>query len=186
MLTGDDFKKKWRGELVTLDQEYLVDNKLPDQELRFLIEGGLPREAAPFLNFHELERGLKRIYEIWGNSSDYTSEEKKRLNPYLVLGSDGSGNPIAIDINSRCHVVHLDHDDWFHTITFVNTSIPQLAEFLVCTREMIDRANSALSDEELDEGIPRIYKEKLFEKLEKIDTEAMNDGNFWKSEINIL
>ena len=186
MLTAEQFKKKWGRGLVILDVKHARDSSVPAQVRDFLVEAGLPNEAAPFLSFDLLDGGLRRIYQIWGNTTDYSKEEKSRLYPYLVVGSDGSGNPIAIDTNNRCQVVHLDHDDWFNTITFVNTSIPQFAEFLLLTREMIKRAKSELSDEELDEGVPDIYKEELFQELERIDAEAMEDGNFWKLDISML
>ncbi|MCK6403996.1 MAG: hypothetical protein L6Q74_19140 [Sphaerotilus natans subsp. sulfidivorans] len=104
----------------------------------------------------------------------------------MVIGSDGAGSPIAIDTLNECQIVHLDHDDWFNTITFINSSILQFAVFLLLTKEMIKKAHSELTENELEEEIPHSYKNEVFDVMGKVDPSAMADGGFWKSEIGTL
>ena len=186
MLTADEFKRKWGSDLVRLERKDVSGGLVPDDVIEFLTMAGLPVDAAPFLSFDELRKGLKHVYEIWGRPDDYPDDAKKRLSPYLVIGSDGAGNPICLDTNNDCQVVHLDHEDWFNTMTFVNSSLPQFAESLLLVSEMYETANDELSDDELRKPIPEKYKQDLFLKIEAIDPRAMADNAFWKPEVSML
>ena len=88
----------------------------------------LPDSAAPCLDFSEAAIP-KPIHEVFGAPHDWSAGDRERLQPYLVIGSDGAGNPICIEQGSG-HVLLLDHEDSFRTLTFVNSSIHQLAECL--------------------------------------------------------
>ena len=186
MLTAGEFKRKWGSDLVRLKRKAVSGVLVPNDVIEFLTIAALPVDAAPFLSFDELRKGPKHIYEIWGRPDDYPDDAKKRLSPYLVIGSDGAGNPICLDTNNDCQVVHLDHEDLFDTRTFVNSSLPQLAESLLLVREMYETASDELSDDELSEAIPEKYRQDLFLKLEAMDPGAMADNAFWKPEASML
>ena len=49
-----------------------------------------------------------------------------RFARYRAIGSDGSGNPIAINEAACGEVVYLDHDNRFEHV-FMNSSVGQLA-----------------------------------------------------------
>ena len=51
---------------------------------------------------------------------------------------------------------------------------------------MINKAHNELSEAELEDEIPSVHKEQLYEKLRKIDSTAIQEGGFWRSEIEVL
>jgi hypothetical protein len=87
----------------------------------------LPNSAAPYLSFDAAANPAK-IYDVYGASADWTDEDRVRLDSYLMIGTDGAGNPICWDGRA---VVLLDHEDRFRTVQFVNSSVSQLCECLL-------------------------------------------------------
>ncbi len=194
MIDANEFKEKWESELDEYDEGLIVCKDdcqllelLPAKVKNFLLASGLPDSAAPFLSFDQIrDSGLKKIYEIWGTPSDFSDLEKLRLDSFYVFGNDGCGNPIAFDNSKDFQIVLLDHDDWFNTVTFVSSNLFSFAEYLLEIREMINKAHNELSEAELEDEIPSVHKEQLYEKLRKIDSTAIQEGGFWRSEIEVL
>ena|GEM_PF-7120796 len=121
---------------------------------------------------------MKKIFEIWDTSTDYTDVEKSRLSSYLVIGADGAGNPIVVDIKNKYSIVVLDHEDGFNTIEFMNSSAQHLAEFLILIRKMVSEfIESGLSRNEKDE-IPVQLKQNLIKELSEIDPNAVKENGF--------
>ncbi|HEY2787695.1 MAG TPA: hypothetical protein VGJ05_22245, partial [Fimbriiglobus sp.] len=56
----------------------------------------LPDDAAPCLTF-ELAAQPVQIWKMFGSQSDWSPEDRERLAPYFMIGSDGAGNPICIE-----------------------------------------------------------------------------------------
>ena len=194
MITAEEFKIQWdsgiseyEDGLIPVKTTCSNTQTLPEDLKYFLINAGLPDGAAPFLSFNTIgQDGLKHISQVWGTPKDYSDTQKERLSNYLIIGSDGCGNPITIDIKNNYEIIHIDHDDFFKTITFMNSSINQLASFLLCVRAMIKKSRTELSDTELDSGIPISYKNELMSKLDRIDPKACEDSSFWKNVITTL
>jgi len=186
VISAEEFRKRWDEPTIRLNEDFLEGVPLSEQDRIFLLNVGFPEEAAPFLSFDDFKVELKPIHEKWGSPYDYSDEEKSRLRPYMVIGSDGAGNPIAIDTGNNCEIVHLDHDDWFNTVTFVNSSISNFALFLLLTKEMMEKANSELSEEELEDEIPESYKNEVLNSMQQIDPKAMEEGKFWRAEVGML
>ncbi|HUG70793.1 MAG TPA: SUKH-4 family immunity protein [Pirellulaceae bacterium] len=102
---------------------------LADADKKFLVEAGLPESAAPFLGFTVPKSGeLPTVADQWDQPDEFRR--------YRVIGSDGSGNPIAIDDEQSGEVVHLDHEGDFAR-TFMNKTIRQLAESLLAYRTIV-------------------------------------------------
>jgi len=117
----------------------------------------LPDSAAPFMNFAAAANPAP-VYDLFGIPSDWTDDDRRRLHEYAVIGSDGAGNPICLDGDGR--VVLLDHEDWFRTLQFVNSSISQLSECLLaylCEHDA-DRFRSVVG---------------------AVDKPAIQQGSFW-------
>ena len=191
MISEEEFKRRWsegpdEESLVVMANDAKGIEDLPESIAYFLTNCGLPDAAAPFLSFDYIASGLKRIYEIWGTPDDFSESEKQRLIRYLIIGSDGSGNPIAIDAMANFIVVHIDHDDGFDTVTYVNSSVFHLAHYLLEIREMISDFNKSGAERAIDDEIPGAYKLPLYEKLISIDRLGFEKGGFWKSEIGML
>lgn len=122
----------------------------------------LPEAAAPCLSFSKAARPA-HIYEVFGSRSNWSDEDRSRLAPFLVIGSDGAGNPICVEEDTGS-VILLDHEDNFRTRQFVNSSVRQLGECLLAYMGEKDaiRFKAALTS---------------------IDAEALRDGSFWAYEL---
>src|SRR3954469_17592665 len=102
----------------------------------FLTETGLPKSAAPCLIFEEVGKGLPKLWEVYSPQPEWKPEEKKAVEPYLMMGSDGAGSPICANERDET-IVLLDHELLFtprqllKRVMFMNTSVSQLAECLL-------------------------------------------------------
>jgi hypothetical protein len=203
LITPEEFKEKWNAGIETFEEEdgeiismgKLVQCETDDPELlglqsnitNFLTNIGLPDSAAPFLSFEDIERnGLSKVYDVWGTRFDYSDEDISRLDNYLVIGADGSGNPLVLDIKNGYEILHLDHEDLFRTVTFVNSNIFSLAEYLLEVRSMITEFNRISLERDEYDQIPAKLKESYIVKLEEVDTKATKESGFWIPEIGML
>jgi len=123
----------------------------------------LPDSAAPMLTFKEAVRPTP-ISEVYG--SGWSTADRKRLSSFRMIGSDGAGNPICLELDTKV-VVLLDHEDWFRTRTFVNSSVRQLAECLLAYMG----AHSPM---------------RFRSAVRRIDPPAASEGAFWWIEAECL
>jgi hypothetical protein len=151
--------------LVKADEQVVQDRTLPSEAKHFLVAGGLPESAAPFLSFKDVAKGLLRIWQVYGTATPqfWKDEDRLRLQSFCVIGSDGAGNPICLDEQNKGCVVLLDHEDNFRTITFMNSGVTELAACLLAFR---DASNQA----------------QLIDELQRIDPACMSEGCFWRIE----
>jgi hypothetical protein len=140
---------------------------LGDVAARLLSYGDvvLPDSAAPFLTFREASTS-RPIYEVYASPDDWSPEDRTRLVPYAMIGSDGAGSPICVDKRTG-HVVLIDHDNWFRTVEFINSSVAALAECLLARLGEVDVARFRSS-------------------IRRIDEAAMAEGTFWWHEAQLL
>ena len=178
MLTPNQFRSRWEAEVVASDplpddcqlvcvpRERLSGFRLSRATQEFLSEAGLPRACAPCLSFEEVGKGLLRLWDVFA-PRQWQPTEKTGLEHYLMIGSDGAGNPFCIDERDG-RVVMLDHELLFDVkrrdkrTMFVNSGIPEFAESLLVYQ------NS-------DEGAHRLA-------IEQIDPPAIQKGAFWSYE----
>jgi hypothetical protein len=118
----------------------------------------LPDSASPCVTFQEAARPLP-IWDVFASPSDWSAADLERLAPYWMIGSDGAGNPICVEQGVGA-VVMLDHEDWFRTRQFVNSSVGQLAECLLAY---------------MGEREP----ERFRSVVRAIDPAALAEGSFW-------
>src|SRR5262245_48292955 len=123
----------------------------------------LPEGPGPMLTFKEAAHPLP-IYGVY-SPGDWSAVEEERLAGYLMIGSDNAGNPICIEQGTGA-VVLLDHEDWFHTRQFVNSSVRQLGECLLAYMGEDDARFRAA--------------------VEAIDPAALAEESFWWYEANML
>lgn len=180
MIEPSTFVEKWQKQipegilpelledysLISVSPNVFANRNIPEASKRFLIEAGLPKSTAPFLSFGDLANGLLPIWKIWGVTDNWNEADRLRLSRYCVIGSDdNSGNPICIDEANDGTIVTLEHEDRFAGVMFVNSSVPQLAEFLL----LFNGADT---------------KQQIVVELEQIDPAAMKEGCFWWYELD--
>ena len=143
---------------------------------------GLPKDAAPFISFvsesNDLFKGIAKLED------QYNLEIEP--NKYIVIGADGSGNPIAINIKKNDTVEWLDHEDYFEP-NYFNNSVESLLSFLIIYRDFLngtitsDTESSSLNDDFTDDQY-NVMKARMLE----IDSSALTEVGFWKEELDIL
>lgn len=174
MLSPRDFVTQWgkKDPLVRFRKKALERLELADADKEFLVVAGLPESAAPFLGFTAPKSGeLPTVADQWDQPDEFRR--------YRVIGSNGSGDPIAIDDEQSGEVVHLDHEGDFAR-TFMNKTIRQLAESLLAYRNIVGDSADESSGE-----IPVSVRKKLHQALKKIDPAAMKPDCFWPEETQI-
>ena len=105
-----------------------------------------------------------RLWDVFA-PGQWQRSEQTGLEHYLMIGSDGAGNPFCVDERDG-KVVMLDHELLFDVkrrdkrTMFVNSSIPQLAESLLVYQNYDD--------------------DTCRQAIEQIDPPAIQKGAFWR------
>ena len=175
-----DFVARWGSEVLVCFPAKGVDRlPLSTEDKAFLVQAGLPADAAPFLTFDAPKSGnLPTVAGQWGVAEDFQR--------YLVIGSDGSGNPIALDEKSEGEVVWLDHENQFAR-ALMNKSVRQMAESLLAYRKLVTDTQAEFGPDAFLDGKTSVAARKsLREELGRIDPAAVQPGCFWHSELQNL
>lgn len=106
-----------------IDFDPAVVSGLHSEDSAFLLNDGLPRDAAPFLHFEAYSK------EQLGNCAKTFGLSE----PVFPIGQNGSGDVVAIDLSSR-EVVYFNHDA-NNLRVFINSSLAQFAESLCIYQE---------------------------------------------------
>ena len=134
-MTPEEFIEKWgNGEkLNPVNYERLKSLNLSKETTDFLKIAGLPYSASPFLSFTKdtPTNGIDTLSKVYGLDNQYDK--------FIMIGSDGSGNPIVIDISKSENIVLLDHESEFCIIELINSSINNLGACLLYYRNFIQQ-----------------------------------------------
>jgi hypothetical protein len=177
-VTPSAFRQQWGAteELVRFSPHSLDDIRIPEEARVFLLEAGLPKDAAPFLSFSAPKSGSIP-------SAAQTYRLSVEFSRYKIIGSTGWGDPVCLDTGANGLVVHLDHEARFRPV-FINGSVPQLAAFLLSYRRIIEATNASNGEWAfLDGNIPADLRQSLEDDLRKIDAEALREGTFWRADL---
>lgn len=180
MLSPTDFVARWGAdELVCFPAKAVDRLPIAAEDRAFLVQAGLPSDAAPFLSFDAPRpAGLPTVADQWGAAVEFQR--------YRVLGSDGSGNPIALDEQSAGEVVSLNHEAGFAR-ALMNTSVRQMAESLLAYRKLVQDTQAEFGpDAFLDGKTSAAARKALKDELTRIDPAAVKPGSFWHGELQNL
>jgi hypothetical protein len=175
MVTADEFRTAFADDGLVLFPESAVSSlSIDPQDAEWLISVGLPDSAAPFLSFGtEYEINIPTLTELWGIADG---------SQYRIIGSNGSGDPVAIDTATSGHVVYLNHDNNFQRV-FINSSIMQLACCLLACKRLIKEAQVVNGPEAyLDGNVPADVRARFISTIESSDPPAIVDG-MWADEL---
>ena len=157
-----EFKAAWEadgGKLYCYSLNALAS--VPEASRQFLTAAGLPTEAAPCLSFGPM-------------ASHWMPPEIAAS--YLLLGSDGAGNPIVLDDQGA--VLVLDHERSFAP-QYLNRDVATLAATLLLYRTIIREAEVEAGPDAFDGEIPAHLREKLAAFLRERDPRALEDSSDW-------
>jgi hypothetical protein len=180
MLSPTDFVIRWgSNDLVSFAADGVERLLLGAVDKELLVRAGLPADAAPFLTFDAPRSAdLPTVAEQWGIGDEFRR--------YRVIGSDGSGNPIALDEQCEGEVVWLDHENRFAR-ALMNKSVRQMAESLLAYRKLVEDTQAESGPDAFLDGKTSVAdRKKLREELSKIDPAAVMPGCFWHGELQNL
>ncbi len=185
LIEYQEFARRWgasEGELFRMDAEATKDWTIGADSVQFLTEVGLPVSAAPFVGFGQ----AGRLWEVWNFAED-AEYAQELFSQYIQIGSDGAGNPFCIDEDHNGIVVLLDHDFGFQAITFVNSSVQQLAECLLVYKVALEEAQRLQGNEdELNSEVLEGIAEWVEQEVMRIDSRAIGRECFWNNEVALL
>lgn len=177
-MTPEQFMNAWNtavdGPLLRFDPEALEAVPLSDEARHFLCEAGLPADSAPYLEFRSGEGTLSDLKTAFGMPREYSA--------YWLLGTTGYGDPVCLKAGSSQVVcIRMDRGG---TEWFINSSVPQFAEFLLVYAELVQRTikeNGA--DAFLENDIPQDILRWAVSEFGRIDPAAFAHGTFWREEV---
>lgn len=163
-------------ELAKFSHDKLAELGIDNNTAIFLSETGLPKDVAPFLSFGSYE--LETVHSGWQTNND----EDKFL---IIIGSDGSGDPICVDASDNCKVIILDHDDGLEA-SLINSSVKQLFAFLTIYKRFGEELiNLRGEDAFLDADCTDQEMDELKSELTSVDAKALSEKrSFWNIELN--
>ena len=145
---------------------------MPAEAQAFLVEVGLPAQAAPFLDFGPPKSGtLERVSAVW--------HQPPAFDRYRMIGGNGSGDPVCFDEETGGQIVYLNHDNRFQRVLMAS-SIFTLAECLVELRDVIAGVGGDT------ERVTREQYDALLVRFQAIDPESGGESGFWQQEIGCL
>ena len=176
MITPQEFKERWQkvpdDRLIAFPKGSLSDVRVASEARAFLIEVGLPAEAAPFLDFGPPKSGtLERVSTVW--------QQPSAFGRYRIIGGNGSGDPVCLDEDTEGEVVYLNHDNRFERLLMAR-SVFSLAECLLELRDVIAKAGGDT------EQVPREEYFGLLARFRSIDPASSGKGGFWEQELGSL
>lgn len=127
------YKIYWRENneiLQVADFQQIDELNINQNTLTFLTKWVLPSSAAPFLSFSEISEGEILSVNMFFNL------DWPELDSFLVIGTNGSGDPICIDKNLEEKIVYLNHDNDFERI-YINQDVYKLASSLIRYHQFI-------------------------------------------------
>jgi len=174
-MTPAEFKQAWErtgDHLVSFPSDVVATVKIPEDHRRFLVQPGLPVEAAPFFNF-----GGKHYIRIPSTAELWQAGEAFRR--YRIIGANGFGDPVCVDEEMEGAVVYLNHDDNMRR-AFMNSNVESLAYSLLAFRDAVDEAQQrGGKDAFLNNQIPNDVIDRFIVRLGEIDPPAIKSDAFW-------
>lgn len=172
MMTPQEFVAQWEGDLIRNTPASLESVRIPDISKQFLIEAGLPRWVERVeMDFDRFEDELPTLPDAFPNGYDFPSDYVR----YRPIGADAVVL-LCLDEYENGSIYSIDIDGAGVSNSFVNSGVPQLAEFLLALKVVPTEGPPVNYTEE--EG--KAFMEELERKFKSVDPEAMRDlNNYW-------
>jgi hypothetical protein len=186
-MTASEFKKLWNmGEFDNwCDFDTGEIDKAPINNLtKTFLKIGFPKSAAPCLSFEwTIYKGkFCNIADAYPEWADHNSAKN-----HWIIGSDGAGNPICVDVSENDKITLHDHEQRFEIIEVINSSISELAECLLIYRNFISKIQKEYGEDAfLESSFSRSDLSDLKNNLLKVNNNIFKESAFWRTEINCL
>lgn len=169
MITPIEFLNQWGAEgLLRYEPAALEGVDIPEVSKRFLVEAGLPRQADLELEFDLSPEELPTLPEALEEENLPAFFDR-----YRPIGVD-TATTICLDERDKGRIYAVDIDGAIPT-RFMNSSVPQLAEFLLVFRDGAGVTLPTLaSEKELEASA-----QALEEQFRRIDPAVFSDEDNW-------
>ena len=185
MKTIQNIKDEWASlgeKLNPLTSLNIETFGLKKETVDLLKSWGFPYQSAPFLSFvkdsEHITQTINRLSDLYELSSDFDK--------YIVIGSDGGGNPIVINTSKNDRIELLDHEQEFELLDLMNVNVFALSESLI---EYSLFVKTILKENGPDAFFDENFTDEQFDILKNnllsIDRESAEFG-FWKMELDML
>lgn len=175
---------KWTTEfeeIIKYNKDNIHQFDFDRETAEFLIQYGLPKDAAPFLSFatSSLSEGISKLTDIY----DFLAPEYER---YIVIGSNGSGDQVVVDLRDDCKIKLLDHENNFSE-QLINSNINRLSTSLKIYQNFVHQVLFNYGEDGLLECKYSLEDiEKLQNQLTRNDRDSMNEECMWWEEMELL
>lgn len=164
-------KKYWKGkEIIKYNYSSLKKLGISEQDANLLSKCGLPKGAAPYLNF-EVDK----------------AQEKEEI--YYNIGFTGSGDFICLE-KAGGRVVYLDHEEEDEKAVLINSSLTALLESIICYRKFVDKVNENDMWSYINSNYSIRQMRELEEELRKMNAAALKGilslQENWQADIQML
>jgi len=183
-MTAQEYFVNWTqpGEEVSPISLYKLQNLHLQPSTISYLKAGLPKDAAPYISF---VKDSDDLYERIAKLEDQYDIDLE-LNKYVVIGSDGNGSPIAVNVQSNDTIEWLNHEAYFAP-SYCNKSLECLLAFLIIYRDFVNDAinnkgENALFDANFTDEQYNFMKQRML----TVDNVAVNEQGFWKEELDRL
>ncbi len=184
-MTGETFKANWPTDSLTRWYEFdfaEIDKSPLKEETKLFMKSGFPEGAAPFLGFGWRSYDDK-FYNVRDLYAKYGYDLEIETKDYWVLGSDGGGNPICIDVANDDRILLLDHEIEFDIIEQLNSNIMELASCLLEYKKFIKKVHKEVGHD------PYTESQATIDLLNELRNTFLNinprlfDSQFWSSSV---
>jgi len=169
-MNNESFLNKWNNLKLTKAKK-AFRNKFPlnKKSIEFLFDIGLPNDVL-YLSFDYLTKDLKTVNTAYKINNSY-------FNKYVLIGNNGTGDPIGINIENG-EIVYLNHDDDLNEV-YINADIEKFARCAIVILDFQDNlkkinSNSFFSTEFSDEDLTALQN-----NLTKIDHKVFELDSHW-------
>ncbi len=184
-MTNSEIKDYWlsEGQEITIFSPAILQPLLLQEHTeKFLSTVGLPSEAAPYLSFSTNTQGS---WNSIARITDIDTALNSSFKNLIQIGSDGSGNAIAVDTEKNDIIELLDHDNGFKLI-FINSSIESFAFSLLAYSRFI---SSVLAAGKENSYFDTHFTDEQFNTLKNkliLSDKDFDKSEFWHSELDML
>jgi len=179
LITASEFRAAFSADgLATFVPNVVSAIGLSQEQAVWLVNVGLPRSTAPFLDF-----GGKNESSLPSMAALFQERDRAIAERYRVIGSNGNGDPVVLDLAANGAVAYLNHDNNMCRI-LINSSVTQLAECLLAFKRLIDLAQAANGEDAyLDGDIPSDALNEFVEIVRACDPAALEIDTMWTDEV---
>lgn len=175
-MTPEQLKEIWNSELIVIEPDQLTKYAFQQVTLDILSSGMIDEVGE--LVFDYLEDGLQTVNTM-------CKLEDPNYDDFIAIGFNGSGDPVAIDLNNDDRLVYLNHDLDFEAV-HINQNIDRFIETAVRVEAFTSKLNPLTKASFYSTEFSDADYDTLVSDLRFIDKTIFEQDSFWKETIEYM